>query len=460
MKTKFTRRAMLRTTAMSAGALAATRMPALAQDADLPVGSAGTLTVIQRQEYFNEPQEIFRDVCQGFAQENNVALDISTTNAESFGDFLGKMVASVRAGNPPDLAYTSNVSISQMHLLDLVEDMTDVVEEAMAQYGDVVPGAKFEEYGKIDGRWYAMPFIAQVWSTFWRGDKLAEAGIDPATLTTWEARRDAALAISDPENEFWGWGLTPNQSGDGYGAMMSIINAFGGHLTDESGTKVEFDSPETVAAYEFLQETYDRDGPYAAMLPPGIESWTDSSNNEAYLAGRIGYTHNTFSVYAQAKRDGNPVFEQTVVLPRPDANDGTSHAGGEPGGWLTVSKGAPNLELAKELALALVDPANFTRMSSVAGGLFMPAFKEQWTDELVSADPNFPTLREIAFNEDPFLGESWPAEPNAAIQAIRAQGIVEQSIGNLIAGRMSPEEAVADAHQKMVNLFEEGGLAQ
>ena len=125
-----------------------------------------------------------------------------------------------------------------------------------------------------------------------------------------------------------------------------------------------------------------------------------------------------------------------------------------------MSKGAPNLELAKELALALVDPANFTRMSSVAGGLFMPAFKEQWTDELVSADPNFPTLREIAFNEDPFLGESWPAEPNAAIQAIRAQGIVEQSIGNLIAGRMSPEEAVADAHQKMVNLFEEGGLAQ
>ena len=460
MSTKFSRRRMLQTTAMGAGALASMGLPALAQDADLPTGSSGQLTVIQRQEYFSEPQRIFREVVQDFAQDHNVALDISTTNAESFGNFLGKMDASVRAGNPPDLAYTSNVSIAQMHLLGLVEDVTDVVEEAISRYGEVVPGANFEEYGMIDGRWYAVPFIAQVWSTFWRGDKLEEAGIDPETLTTWEARRDAALAISDPENGFWGWGITPNQSGDGYSAMMSIINAFGGHLTDESGTKVSFDSPETVAAFEFIGETYDRNGPYADMLPPGIESWTDSSNNEAYLAGRIGYTHNTFSVYAQAKRDGNPVFENTIVLPRPNANDGLSHAGGEPGGWLTVSKGAPNLELAKELALALVDPANFTRMSSVAGGLFMPAFKNQWTEELISADPNFPTLRDIAFSEDPFVGESWPAEPNAAIEAIRAQGIVEQAIGNLIAGRMSPEEAVQDAHEKMVNLFEQGGLPQ
>ena len=42
------------------------------------------------------------------------------------------MAAAVRAGNPPDLAYTSNVSIQQMHLLDLVEDVTDVVDEAIS----------------------------------------------------------------------------------------------------------------------------------------------------------------------------------------------------------------------------------------------------------------------------------------------------------------------------------------
>jgi multiple sugar transport system substrate-binding protein len=30
----------------------------------------------------------------------------------------------------------------------------------------------------------------------------------------------------------------------------------------------------------------------------------------------------------------------------------------------------------------------------------------------------------------------------------------------MIAGRMSPEDAVKDAHEKIVNLFEEGGISQ
>jgi multiple sugar transport system substrate-binding protein len=424
------------------------------------MGAEGKLTVIHRTEYFEAAQETFRQVAQDFADANGVELDISTTNPEAFGDFLGKMAAAVQAGNPPDLAYTSNVSISQMALLGLLEDVTDVVEEAQARYGAVVPGINADALGQVNGRWMAVPFLASSVGCFIRGDKLAEAGIDPATLTTWDTRRDAALAMSDPESEFWGWGLTPNQSGDGYGYLMQVIHAHGGSFTDESGTRVVFNSPETVAAFQWLAETYDRNGRFAAMLPPGIESWGDSSNNEAWLAGRIGYTHNSWSVYAQSKRDENPVYPNTTVLPMPTANNGDSRAGGETTGWLTIFRGAPNVELAKELALNLLAPENFNRMSAVAGGLFNPAFENLWTPELLAADPNFAIIREQVTVPDPHLVFSWPAQPNAAIDAIRPLGIVEQAVGNVIAGRMTPEEAVADAHNKIVSVFEEGGLPQ
>jgi multiple sugar transport system substrate-binding protein len=33
-------------------------------------------------------------------------------------------------------------------------------------------------------------------------------------------------------------------------------------------------------------------------------------------------------------------------------------------------------------------------------------------------------------------------------------------VGNAISKRMTPAEAVADAHQKIVDLFEEGGIMQ
>src|SRR3569623_2512272 len=299
---KISRRDVLRGSAATGiGLLAAgSGLPVLGEDAPkpdapLPVGAAGKLTVIHRTEYFEAAQTAFRDTVTAFAKANNVELDISTTNAESFGDFLGKMTAAVKAGNPPDFAYTSNVSISQMHLLGLLEDVTDVVDEAVKRYGGVMPGINAEKNARVDGKWAAIPYIANATGYFFRGDKLKEKGIDPASLTTYDKRREAALAISDPASKMWGWGLTTNQSGDGNGYLISVVQAFGGHYTDKTGQKVEFNSPETVAAFKWLAETYDRKGKYAAMLPPGVEAWTDTSNNEAFLAGNIGYTHNQFS---------------------------------------------------------------------------------------------------------------------------------------------------------------------
>jgi multiple sugar transport system substrate-binding protein len=461
---KISRRQLLKTTALTgAGLIAAGNgLPVFAQDKppelDLPQGAAGKLTVIHRTEYFEEAQTMFRDTVTEFAKANNVELDISTTNAESFGDFLGKMTAAVKAGNPPDFAYTSNVSVSQMTALDLVEDVTDVVEEAISRYGDLMPGINAAINGKIDGKWRSIPFVANTTSFMFRGDKLKEKGIDPASLKTFGDRREAALAISGPD--FYGWGLTPNQSGDGYGFLVLLIQAFGGHYTDETGKIVQFNSPETVAAYEWLAETYDRGGKYGAMLPPGVESWNDTGNNEAWLAGSIGYTHNAFSVYAKAKKENNPLFPNISLLRAPTANNGDSRDGGAVGGWLTIFKGAPNKDLAKKLALELIDPKNFNRMSSIAGGLFMPAYQNLWTPELLAADPNYAIIKEQVSVPNPFLGETWPAKPAPQFGAIRAQGIIEQSVGNVISKRMTPADAVADVHQKIVDLFEEGGIMQ
>jgi multiple sugar transport system substrate-binding protein len=90
----------------------------------------------------------------------------------------------------------------------------------------------------------------------------------------------------------------------------------------------------------------------------------------------------------------------------------------------------------------------------------MPAYEGLWTPELIAADPNFAIIKDQVSVPVPFIGPSWPAKPNAAIDAIRPQGIAEQCAGNIIAGRMTPEEAVKDAHDKIVQIFEEGGLPQ
>ena len=53
------------------------------------------------------------------------------------------------------------------------------------------------------------------------------------------------------------------------------------------------------------------------MLPPGVNSWTDPSNNEAYLAGKIFFTNNAGTMFAKAVFDKNPVADDTYLISPP-----------------------------------------------------------------------------------------------------------------------------------------------
>lgn len=422
----------------------------------LPVGEAGKLTVIHRTEYFAVVQDMFRAAVEKFAAGKNVQLDISTANPELFGDFTAKMLAAVQAGNPPDLGY-HQLSIPQMYSLDIVEDVSDVVAELTSKYGAPVPAiAEFNAH--IDGKWWGIPFMSYTGAWFARRDLFEAKGIDVNTLDTWDKRRDAALAVSDPANNVWGWGLSINRSGDAHGFILGVIQGFGGSFTDESGMKVVFNSPETIAAVKWLAEIYTADK-YKPMLPPGVESWTDTSNNEAYLAGTIALTTNQPSVYGKAKADNNPVFPNTAVLHAPKTLKGELlEAGGS--GWITIFKGSKNIDLAKELVYSLLDPATYTPMVQQGGGLFLPAYENLWTDDVLGTDPNFNVFKDILLNKDIFYGRSDPAKPNALIDAIDAAGITSQMMADATSGGMSAEDAVKKAHDAIVQIFEEGGVPQ
>jgi multiple sugar transport system substrate-binding protein len=461
-KKKMSRRDFLRASASAGAALLATRggivlaQDATATPAPLPEGTSGKLTVIQKTEYFPEAQQLIHDDIVKFAADKGVELDLSTANPEIFGDFTAKMLAAVQAGNAPDLGYHT-LSIPQMYSLDIVEDVSDVVEKAIGLYGAPTP-QQIEFNAKFDDKWWGVPFSVNAGAWYGRKDVFSAAGIDVITLDTWDKRRDAALAVSNADKQMWGWGMTVNRSGDGHGLIIGVIQAHGGSFTDETGMKVVFNSPQTVEAVQWLAETYMSDK-YKPMLPPGVESWTDTSNNEAYLAGTIAMTLNQPSVYAKAKLDKNPVFENTAVLHPPKTLDGRLLEGGNVF-WFTIFKGAKNADLAKELILNMLDPAQFVPVAKVGGGLNLPAFTNMWSDEILGVDPNFQIFREILQNPELYYGASHPAKPSALIAAIDAAGITSQMMANITTKTMGVEDAVKDAHDKIVQIFEEGGAPQ
>jgi multiple sugar transport system substrate-binding protein len=256
----------------------------------------------------------------------------------------------------------------------------------------------------------------------------------------------------------YGWGLTVNSGGDATGTVQGVIQNWGGHYTNEDISEVTFNSPETLAAVEWLAEIYTSET-YAPMLPPGVGSWTDSSNNEAYLAGTIAYTHNAASVYANAKADGNPVFEDTVVLETAIGPLGEKlEAGG--GGQFIIPRGAAHQDLAKELSKHLLLPEIFLPISLISAGLFLPAYAGYYemaeVVEAFEADQNLQRMGESAQGD--FVGSSWPAQPSPLFDAIASQAVLTDMMSQIIAQGVSPADAVAQAHDRIISIGQEMGF--
>ncbi|MEZ4734988.1 MAG: extracellular solute-binding protein [Caldilineaceae bacterium] len=463
-RTTLSRRQALKLMGASAGmaALAACVAPAAptggaATEGDAAPAQAPTsMVVAHRAEYFQEMETIFANAVQEWAAENNVDVETTVVAAEATQDFVPKTLAAVEAGNPPDFIYHVRLT-QQLYFYNALQAVSDTVNQAIELYGQ--PSSGHLRNNNIDGEWWAIPFINSGGGQFARRSVFEAVGVDPLVdLGTYDAIREACLAVSDPDAQMYGWGRTVNKGGDGQGGVTEIVQNWGGQITNADMTALTFNSPETVAAVEWLAELYTSEK-YAPMLPPGILAWTDSSNNEAFLAGNIAYTANAASVYAKAKADGNPIFEDTVVLNTPVGPRGEKLIGGGGDGQMYVPTGAKATDLAKQLALHLLNPDIFLPISLVSAGLFLPCYEAYLSMQPVldafEADENLARMAEQ--RQGDFVGLSDPADPNPYFDALQAQAVFNDMILEVITQGVAPADAVANAEQRMRQIGEEMG---
>lgn len=416
--------------------------------------------MIARQEYFKEVETAFDAEVQKFAQMTGTKIENNRIN-EDTGQVVQKMDAAVKAGNAPDFAYFDRF-VPELYQLGDIVDVSDVVSQISDAYG--APEDNVRINATVGGKYYGIPYSTQGAGYFARKDWLAEKGIKISDVKTFENLRDVALEISDPSKNRYGWGMTVNQSGDGNGLIQSIINAYGGAGSSDDGKKAILNSPETVEAVTFLADIY-TNPKYKNMLPPGVLSWSDTGNNEAWLAGVLGFTTNQFSLYAQSKATKNPVYDQTVVFPgftgpsvdRPLAFGNYT--------YFVIFKNAKNPDLAKALAKYLVAGPALLNMVKPANGLILPAYKKVWDSDpyYLNGDPVFAASRQVVEQPLPIAtktGLHFPQAPSPAWQQAYNSYVLTDMMGQIIQKGVKPADAVKQAQDRTVAAFNQLGIQQ
>ncbi len=459
------RRSFLKSAAVVTGALAAGPLLQACNPAAGPAQTSGAkpaaskvkdkFVFIMKQDWNKVHNEYIKNEITKFCDEKGWPNDISYTEGfAAGGNIVVKLTAAVQAGDPPDGMFQDQVKLYQLKFMDLIVPLDDVVTETIKQFGEATPRLKKESF--FEGNWYGIPWIVLSGGFWARKDVFEAAGIKDVNeaTSTFDKARGACMQVSDPAKEMWGWGMTVNRSSDGHNNVLQPIHAWGGALCDQTGQIVTLNSPDTVAAVKWLQETHTSEK-YTKMRPPGLGAWTDPSNNEALLAGKLAYTYNGGTLYAQAHQEKWAHAKDLVALRIPGGPKARLH--GLSGPSFFTFKGARNFEPFKELARYMMAADKVLFLAKNSPGWCLPAYEKMWTDEVLKIDPNNPQFKDIAMDPLAYTGTPYPGPDTPAAYAVQGANVLTDMVGAVLGGQKA-EDAVKSAHDKAVQIYKEYGM--
>ena len=310
-----------------------------------------------KSEYVAAYNDMMKAKLDEFAEANGV--DVEYVIVPS-GDIKQKLAAAIESGNQPDLIMGDNTLVAEY-----------INSDQLAEVDDVLENIDFKEnalrYATFNDKNYLVPLSFTAPGMYIRKDKWEEKGLDMPT--TWEELKEDAEKINDPENGFYALGLPLGASGggDAESFVRTVILDFGGRLVDENG-KVVVNSPETLAAMEYIASLYEE-----GLCPPDATTWDDSANNSAWMAGTVGMVCNSGSIISSMEQENPDLLANTQIIQYPAVSaDDTSYTLGGANVFGIFETGA-NTDVAKEfVSYYFSDTDYYNQMVEAMGAMWQP----------------------------------------------------------------------------------------
>ena len=316
-------------------------------------------------------------------------------------------------------------------------DLTDIATTIGQKGGGWHPSAA--EAVVVNGKWKAIPFgnIGQLMN--YRMDWFDEVGVKTFP-ETWNELLEAGIKLKKAGRPF-GFELG-HGFGDNHGWLYPLLWSYGAREVDTDGRTVAIDSAETARAIDFCREFYQK------TMFEDVLSWTDVSNNKAYLSEQISCTNNAESILYFAKKDFPDIGKVTGQAQNPKGPTGQRFHMLNP-----LSHGifthTPDVQAAKDFMLWLMDPKQVGGWYDVAVSYYGP-FLHMFDDApFWHVEPrNLPYRDSMATSHLP----GWPAPISRPQSESVAKYVVVDMFAKACGGK-STREVIADASAQLKQIF-------
>ncbi|HUC60665.1 MAG TPA: ABC transporter substrate-binding protein [Alphaproteobacteria bacterium] len=290
---KFTRRDMFKLGAGAAvlGATGARVAPALAAEFKPTPEKGAKLRVLRWKQFVPGDIASFMDSTKKYTQLTGVPVRVDT---ESWEDVRPKAAVAANIGAGPDIIIGTNDDPHKFP--EKLVELNDLADYLGNKYGGWYDMCR--AYGTHGKRWIALPQGINGSCINYRIDAMHKAGFESFPT---DHAGFLKLCQGLKKNGLPAGFALGHATGDGNTWCHWALWSHGGKVVDAK-SNVVLDSPETVAALEYVKQLY-------PTFIEGTLSWQDPSNNKAFLAGDISMTGNGISIYTVAKNSTDPKLQ-------------------------------------------------------------------------------------------------------------------------------------------------------
>jgi multiple sugar transport system substrate-binding protein len=416
---------------------------------------------------------------QGFAQEEDIAFrkllaDYQKASGNSldysiipFAPMRQKAVSAITSGVVPDIIELADFSFLPLNAWnDKLIDVSEIVEPIKSKYIDTALRSTYC-YNNVTKKraYYAVPMKAagipfHIWQSL-----VETAGYKISDIpNTWDAFLDFFMPVQDKlraqgmRNIYaYGYQLTANGV-DPAITFQGFLMAYGGKNLVTPDGKLHTEDPQVkeaaIKAITKLTTPYTK-----GYVPPGVESWNDADDNNAFHSKLIVMDFDGSLSTEVALYKSKDEYDDIVTRPLPLGNDGLKIPSPMPIFGALVPQGAKNVDVAKEFLKYAVQPKVLN--DYLKGGL------GRWAvpmPEIAKSDPFW-------FKEDPhrtaYATETLidPTLPlyeafNPAMAAVNAEHVFSIAMIDVMNNGMAPEQAINKAFKRAEAIFAKYPIAQ
>jgi ABC-type glycerol-3-phosphate transport system substrate-binding protein len=217
-----------------------------------------------------------QEAVKRFEAENpDITVQVTTI---PYPEYQQRLLTAVQAGNGPDVSTVDQIWNSAFAQAGAIIQLDDLAAKSGIKAANFFPGAW--QSATYKGGLWGVPFNVDVWFFAYVNKALfSAAGVDPASIVTWQGLEAAAKKLTDKAKGQFAIGLTGSKSE--YPVVMtdSFIYSNGGSVLDDSG-KCALTGPKAIEALDFYKTM-------AAYAPTGILNASDEAQRELFLNGTL-----------------------------------------------------------------------------------------------------------------------------------------------------------------------------